>query len=103
MPEQLGRTADVVTLRVGQHREREVTHTELAQLVVDVAFGRALVDEHRSLPDLEQDGVSLADVQNGQPEPGRRWARLLRADLPGGRDQDGQTGDEREPGPPPAG
>ena len=75
MPEHLGSTADVVALRMGQHREREVTHTELAQLVVDVPFRRALVDEHRSLPDFQEDRVSLADVQNGQPEPGRRRAR----------------------------
>ena len=65
--EHLGRAADVVALRVGEHERRELVHAQLVELGGHLGLGRALVDQYCALRDLEEDGVALAHVEHGDP------------------------------------
>ena len=71
-PQDVLGAADVVALRVREHERGEPPDAEAAQLARDVRLRRPLVDEHRALGHLEQDRVALADVEEGDPQPGRR-------------------------------
>ena len=63
--------ADVIALRMGQDERDQALHAEALELSGDVSLGRALVDENRTFRNLEQDRVSLADVEHRDPEPVR--------------------------------
>ena len=77
--------ADVVALRVGEDERRQASNAERLQLLPDVALRRALVDEDGSLRNLHENGVTLADVEERDPQPGRRRQGRRRQQLP--RDQ----------------
>ena len=77
--EDFGCTADVVALRMREDERRQARDAERAKLPGDVAFRRPLVDEYRSLGDLEENGVALAHVEERDPKPARRWRLGTRA------------------------
>ena len=82
--------ADMIELRMGQDDRGERPQPARSQLSGDVCLGRPLVDENRSLGDLQQDRVALPDVEKRDAEPRRRlpggWRRERQ---PTRRDTDG--------------
>lgn len=75
--------ADVVALRMRQDDRRQAAYAERAQLPGHVRLRRPLVDEDRALRHLQQHGVALADVQEGDPQARRRRQPRVRRQLPG--------------------
>ena len=76
------RAADVVALRVREDERRQPADAEVSELLRDLRLGRPLVDEDRALRNLEQDRVALTDVEERDPEAGRRRQLRPRAELP---------------------
>ena len=74
-PQDGRRAADVIAVRVRDHDRGERVEPHPPQLPVDARLGRAGIDEHRALRRLEQDPVALADVEERDPQPGRRRPR----------------------------
>jgi len=95
--------ADVIALRMCQDERDQALHAEALELSGDVSLGRALVDENRTLGNLEQDPVSLADVEHRDPEPVRERRGLAGNAPPGGDQCENRRGDRcRTPEPRPA-
>ena len=76
------KAADVVALGMRQDEGREPPHPEVAQLPLHSSLRRTLVDEQCSLRHLQQDGVALADVEEGDAEPAWRRTVGRRPQLP---------------------
>ena len=64
--------SDVVALRMREDDHGQAPYAEAAKLRRDICLRRPLVDEHRAFGHLEQRAVSLADVEEGDPQPFRR-------------------------------
>ena len=71
----VGRAADVVTLRVRENERRERANTHPGELFRDVRLRRALIDENAGSRRLEQDRVALADVEERHAEARGRVPR----------------------------
>ena len=66
------RAAVVVGLGMGDDQQVEPPHARVAQPRQDRAIRRAGVDEDRAAPPLDQRRVALADIEEGDPQPGGR-------------------------------
>ncbi len=89
----LGRTPDVIALRMRENDGAERVDSHADQLAGHVGFRRALVDEDPSPTRLEQHGISLPDVQERHAEAGR-WVPRRR----GGACATHAVGDESSAG-----
>jgi hypothetical protein len=101
--EHAGRAADVVALRMGEDERDEPLDAEVLELAGDVSLRRPLVDQNGALPDLQQDRVSLADVERGDPKAFRDRRRVARDAPPRNHGQDEPTGHKSRPPSPAAG
>ena len=54
-----------------QHDRGELANAEPPKPRRHFGLRRALIDEHRALGDLQQRCVALADVEEGDTQPGR--------------------------------
>jgi len=91
----------VVSLRVCEHERGEPADAEASQLPRHVGFRRALIDQHSALGHLEQDRVALADIEEGDPQAGRRRQPRFREQLPGEENGKRCCGEREREGPPP--
>ena len=66
------RPADVIALRMRQDDRRERPHAEPAELARDVRLRRALVHEDSTAGGLDERGIPLPDVEEGDAEAARR-------------------------------
>ena len=76
-----GAAADVVAMPMRDDEGGEPVQAQPPQLPGDVRLGRAGVDEQRALRRLEQDPVSLADIEKRDAEAGTA-ATSAAADAP---------------------
>ena len=80
----------------------QTADAELPQLPRDVGLGRPLVDEQRSFGHLQQDRVTLPDVEERHPQAGRRRQGLGREQLPDEERREERGGARDRPPLPPA-
>ena len=67
------RTSHVVALWMGEHERRERPDAHVDELRCGIAFRWALIDENAGTRCLEQDGVALPDIEEGDAKA-RRWS-----------------------------
>ena len=77
----------MVAMGMGKDDGRQTVDSQRLQLAGDLGLGRALVYQHRTLRHLQQDGVALADVEDGHPQAARRQGWRLLADRAPGQPQ----------------
>ena len=82
----VGGPAHVVPVGVGDNERGEATDSERAKLGRNARLGRPLVDKHGARSRLQQDPVSLADVEHDDPEALRRRRRMVRTQAPAAED-----------------
>jgi hypothetical protein len=63
LPQDIGCSSDVITLRVRQNDGRELAQPQSPKLAGDPGLGRALIDEDGAFGHFEEDAVTLSDVQ----------------------------------------
>ena len=68
-----GGAAYVIALRMSEHDQRQVLHTEPPKLTGDVGFWRSFVDQHGSSRNLEEHAIALADIEKRDAEA--MWRR----------------------------
>jgi hypothetical protein len=85
----VGGSAHVVPVRVGHDERCEAADSERTKLTGNTRLGRALVDQHRARPRLQQDPVSLPDIEHHDPEALRRRRRMIGTQAPAEDDDRG--------------
>jgi hypothetical protein len=78
----VGGPAHVVSVWVGDNERREAADSERAKLSCNTRLGRALVDQDSPSSRLQQDSVSLADVEHHDPQALRRRRGVVRTQAP---------------------
>jgi hypothetical protein len=80
--------ADVIAMRMGDDDHRQPPDPEAFELRGDIGLRRAFVHQHGSRPGLEQDSVSLPDIQHHDAKAGRRRRGMRRLQPPADEDDD---------------